>query len=118
MNKFLGYILGIDTPSGASIVSIETVPMYLAFFLSILAGVTLFIISIRLYQAEQIKLPPRIKIFALCSRLAAIFAFSMLCQLEILLNCVKPEELHVNPMHFELVHVFAISTPLSQPWFL
>ena len=78
MNKFLGYILGIDTPSGASIVSIETVPMYLALFLSVLACVTLFIISIRLYRAEQIKLPTRIQTFALCSRFAAIFAFSML----------------------------------------
>ena len=78
MNKFLGYILGIDTPSGASIVSIETVPMYLALFLSVLACVTLFIISFRLYRAEQIKLPIRIQTFALCSRFAAIFAFSML----------------------------------------
>ena len=78
MNKFLGYILGIDTPSGASIVSIETAPMYLAFFLSVLAGIALFVFSIRLYRAEQIKLPSRIKTLAICSRFAAIFAFCML----------------------------------------
>ena len=78
MNKFLGYILGIDTPSGASIVSIETVPMYLAFLIAVLVCIALIIISIRLYQAEQIKLPAKIKTLAICSRFAAIFAFAML----------------------------------------
>lgn len=78
MNKFLGYILGIETPSGSSMVSIETVPMYFSFILAALSGIALLIISLRLYRAEQIKLPSRIKAFAICSRFAAIFAFCML----------------------------------------
>ena len=78
MNKFLGYILGIETPSGSSMVSIETVPMYFSFILAALSVIALLIISLRLYRAEQIKLPSRIKAFAICSRFAAIFAFCML----------------------------------------
>ncbi|GEM_PF-307588 len=78
MNQILSYILGIDAPSGATFVSLEPMPVYSLIIIALIASALFLTFSFRLYRAEQIKLPNRIQIYALLSRSAAIFAFSML----------------------------------------